>query len=400
MTGLTLEDEDGGLALLRESVAGFAERHGGVAGFRRRRAAGADLDRATWTAMAEAGWLGLLLPEDLGGAGLGLAEQAVLSEALGRALITEPLAQLAVLGGTLLAGLGEGAERRRLAEGLAAGTALVVPAWQGPDGAPAPVTATAEGDGYRLTGRLHFLPLGASATDLVVLARAGGEDLLISLPAGAPGLRIETRPTLDGGQMGTLHLDDAAAGPGALLAGGNSVGAALDRAVSVTRLALAAEMAGIATRAIADTIAFTRQRVQFGRPIAAFQVVQHRLVDMWSDAEFACAAVVNAVERAAEAGGPADGMAGGMAGDPAHDMTDDMMTDDMAGALAVLAAKARAGDAAVSITRRAIHLHGAMGFTDECDIGLFMKRAVALNATLGQPDALRLQFVARERAAA
>ena len=67
---------------------------------------------------------------------------------------------------------------------------------------------------------------------------------------------------------------------------------------------------------------------------------------------------------------------------------------------AVAAAKARAGDAAVSITRLAIHLHGAMGFTDDCDIGLFMKRAVALNATLGQPEELRLQFVARERAAA
>ena len=68
--------------------------------------------------------------------------------------------------------------------------------------------------------------------------------------------------------------------------------------------------------------------------------------------------------------------------------------------LAVLAAKARAGDAAVTITRRALHLYGAMGFTDDCDIGLYMKRAVALNATLGQPERLRLQFVARERAAA
>ncbi len=67
--------------------------------------------------------------------------------------------------------------------------------------------------------------------------------------------------------------------------------------------------------------------------------------------------------------------------------------------LAVLAAKARAGDAAVTISRRAIHLYGAMGFTDECDIGLYMKRAVNLNATLGQPEALRLQFLALERTA-
>jgi alkylation response protein AidB-like acyl-CoA dehydrogenase len=95
---------------------------------------------------------------------------------------------------------------------------------------------------------------------------------------------------------------------------------------------------------------------------------------MWGDAEFACAAVVNAVETAVLGG--------------SKDAT-----------LATLAAKARAGDAAVSVARRSVHLHGAMGFTDECDIGLYLKRAINLNATLGQPEALRLQFVALERAA-
>jgi alkylation response protein AidB-like acyl-CoA dehydrogenase len=92
---------------------------------------------------------------------------------------------------------------------------------------------------------------------------------------------------------------------------------------------------------------------------------------MWIDAEFACAAVVNAV-NALEVG----------SGDAAQ--------------RAVLAAKARAGDAAFSICRRAVHLHGAMGFTDECDIGLYLKRAIGLNATLGQPEELRLQFVELE----
>ena len=73
--------------------------------------------------------------------------------------------------------------------------------------------------------------------------------------------------------------------------------------------------------------------------------------------------------------------------------------DARAARMAVLAAKARAGDAAVSICRRAVHLHGAMGFTDECDIGLYLKRAISLNATLGQPEDLRLEFVNLERAA-
>ena len=115
--------------------------------------------------------------------------------------------------------------------------------------------------------------------------------------------------------------------------------------------------------ALERTVAYTKERVQFGKPIASFQSIQHRLVDMWMDAEFACAAVVNAVE-ALEAG------------------------DGSAARLAVLAAKARAGDAAFSICRRAVHLHGAMGFTDECDIGLYLKRAISLNVSLGQPEQL------------
>ncbi|MFV0472861.1 MAG: acyl-CoA dehydrogenase family protein, partial [Pikeienuella sp.] len=375
MNGLMLDDEDGGLALLRESVAGFALRHDGTAGFRARRVAGTDLDRATWSAMAEAGWLGLLLPEDLGGSGLGLAEQAVLSEALGRALITEPLAQLSVFAGTLLAAGAETPERARLAEGLIGGGAVVAPAWQGRDGSPAPVEARADGDGYLLSGRAEFVSAAESATDFLLLAHAGGEAMLLGVPAGARGVAIAARPTLDGARLASVSFDNVAAGAAQVLIRGNAVTPALERAIAVTRLALAAELSGIATRAIEDTIAFTKERVQFGRPIAAFQVVQHRLVDMWADAEFASAAVVNAVETYAQEGG-------------------------LAGDLAILAAKARAGDAAVSVTRRAIHLHGAMGFTDECDIGLFMKRAVALNATLGQPEELRLQFVTRERAAA
>ncbi|WP_136637693.1 acyl-CoA dehydrogenase family protein [Pseudooceanicola onchidii] len=374
MSGLMLDDPDGTLEMLRDSVAGFAERFDGPEGFRARRDAGQDLDRTVWSAMAEAGWLGLHLPEEIGGAGLGVAEQAVLSEALGRALISEPLAQLSVFAGVLLA-QGDGAERDRLADGLIAGTAIVSPAWQGRDGAPAPLVARVHGEDTVLTGALCHVSAPVSATDFVVLAEAGGDWMLLSVPAGAGGLSVDAAPTLDGAQLGQLTFRDVKVPGNAVLARGNSARAALEAAVATTRLALAAEMAGIAAEAIDRTVAYTRDRVQFGKAIASFQVVQHRLVDMWSDAEFAQAAVVNAVETLAD--GP------GKAAD-----------------LAILAAKARAGDAAVTITRRAIHLHGAMGFTDACDIGLFMKRAVALNATLGQPEELRLLFVAREGVAA
>ena len=365
------EDEDGTLAMLRDSVAAFAERFPGAERLRSRRASNHDLDREVWAAMAEAGWTGLLLAEDLGGAGLGCREQAVLSESLGRALITEPLVQLAVLSGALLADAPAGAERSRLAQGVADGSLIVSPVWQDLDGTEADMVATESGDQLRLTGKAQLVSAAASASDFLVRAALKGEPLLVSVPAA--GASVAQRPTVDGAALGSVTLDTLV--PAAnVIARGERVAALFDRAVELARLALAAELAGLASRALEITVDYTKQRVQFGKPIASFQALQHRMVDMWGEAEFACCAVVNAADALTAA-------------------------PDRAASLAVLAAKARAGDAATSVTRKAIQLHGAMGFTDECDIGLYMKRAVALNATLGNPESLRLHFLALERAA-
>ncbi|MBD0413853.1 acyl-CoA dehydrogenase family protein [Oryzicola mucosus] len=370
------DDEEGTLGMLRESVASFAEQNPGAKALRARRAAETDLDADLWRGMAEAGWLGLLLPEELGGSGLGLAEQAVLSETLGRSLLTEPLAQLVVFSSVLLKRVAESNARTALANGIADGSRIVSPVWQGSDAELSDVSAEPRPDGgYALSGSYHFVSAPHSATDFLAIARSPDGLILVSIDAAADGISVTARPTVDGSRLGHVTLKDVVVSASQVLAKGSAVQAALDEAIEVTRFALAAELAGIASRALEIAVAYTRDRVQFGKPIASFQAVQHRLVDMWGDAEFACAAVVNAA-------------------DAARDET------ARATSLAILAAKARAGDAAVSVTRRAVHLHGAMGFTDECDIGLYLKRAINLNATLGQPEVLRLQFVALERAAA
>src|SRR4051812_41643327 len=103
MPQLMFDDPDGTFAMLRDSAAGFAARHPGPKALRDKRARGGTIDRVIWSAMAEAGWTGLLLPDALGGTGLGIREQAVLSEALGQELIAEPMAMASVLSGALLA---------------------------------------------------------------------------------------------------------------------------------------------------------------------------------------------------------------------------------------------------------------------------------------------------------
>ena len=368
------DDPDGTLAMLRDSVAAFAARHSGAKALRERRDRGGAFDQNLWLAMGEAGWIGLSLPDEIGGAGLGMREQATLSEALGRALVAEPVVMASAFSSVLLADARESKERTRLAGGLPSARIVAIPAWKDtakPSRAK-PVLARPKGDGFVLDGEKHFVEAARAATDFLVTAASDDGCILVSVAADAAGLTITERPGIDGAAIATLSFSGCYVPAERLLARAALAAELLARPVLHARLALAAELAGIASKALELSISYTKERVQFGKPIASFQAIQHRLVDMWTDAEFSCAAVVNAVETI-DAG------------------------DDRAALLAVLAAKARAGDAAFSICRRAVHLFGAMGFTDECDIGLYLKRAINLNATLGQPNELRLQFVEQER---
>ena len=368
MPELMLDDSDGTLVMLRDSVTGFAARFPGAKALRERRGRGGTMDPRIWSAMADAGWIGLLLPEACGGAGLGVREQAVLSEALGRALIAEPTGTASVFAATLLGDAPPGEERSRLAAGMAGGEIVAVPAWT--TGAT-PIAGRIVNDSVVLSGETRFVDAVRSATDFLVVAQDADGAMLLSVAADASGLSISERPGIDGAAIATLAFSDCAVPADRVLSRAKRSDDLLRKAILHARLALAAELTGVASKALELTIAYTSDRVQFGKPIASFQAIQHRLVDMWIEADFAAAAVVNAVNAL-------------------------QADDDDAAQLAVLAAKARAGEAAFSICRRAVHLHGAMGYTDECDIGLYLKRAINLNATLGQPEQLRLEFVERE----
>lgn len=188
MPQMQIDDPQGALALLRDSVAGFAELHSGPAAFRARRAAGGNLAGTIWSAFAEAGWAGLSLPEELGGLGLQQAEQAVLSEALGRALISEPLVMCSVFPSALLAEAPASAERDRLCEGLVSGKAILAVAWR----APLPhtraqhVKAKPDGDSYTVRGEAHFVDAARSATDILVVA-----EKLTMAPCCSPRLQLQ-----------------------------------------------------------------------------------------------------------------------------------------------------------------------------------------------------------------
>ncbi|HEN9518920.1 TPA: acyl-CoA dehydrogenase family protein [Acinetobacter baumannii] len=367
MSKLMIEDSDGILTMLEESVRGFAQQYPGVLGLRQIRQAQGVQNRQQWQAMVEAGWVGLLLPESLGGAGLSLREQVVISHTLGEELIVSPIATVSVQNSVLLAQLEASAERDRLACGLANGTTFIVSCLN------QTLKADFQSNSIIITGMCEHLDAVSLATDFVVLAHDESQQYLISLPAEKLVELRQDRPAVDGTCLSALHFDCFTISPDRILAMGD-LDHLCQTALNAARLAVSAELAGLASKAFSLTSEYTQQRIQFGKPIASFQAIQHRLVDMWTQVEFACATIENAIEALT-------------------------LDDESKAYLAILAAKIRCSDAATTISRQAIHLFGAMGFTDECDIGLYLKRSINLAASLGEAEKLRLKFIEMERAA-
>ena len=348
---------------LRESVAVFTQRNPGAARIRRIRATGLGIDAAAWAEMAAAGWLGLAVPEAVGGLGLGLGELCTVAEALGGGLAPEPLVAT-TLAIAVVAAAGPGA----LLETLCAGDARAALAWQEQENTldPFPVATMARpvAGGMAIAGVKRFIPAAAGAGGFIVTAQAPDGLAAFWVPADSPGLRLETDRTVDGGQLGTLHLDGVIV-PGVLLA---DAGGAVVRALDEARVAVAAELFGLMQRALAMTVDYSKQRAQFGKPIGSFQVLQHRMVDLWMQQEVTRATLADALAVFGR-------------------------TDDPASrAVAASAAKSRASAAAMLVTRQAIQLHGGIGYADEHDIGLYLKRAIVLSGWLGSAALHRRRY--------
>ncbi len=241
--------------LIRDSAAAIA-----TADLRRIRALrfqGPGFDRATWRAMCELGWLGLLIPEQGGGSGLGMREYCALVEELGAALVPEPLIPCA-MAASLLQG-------SALAEVLA-GERVVIPAWQEQPNTLAVGSATSVAGG-RANGRKTFVPMAAGADAFLVAGRDG----LALVERSAPGVDLAIERTQDGGNFGFLTFRDAPC---------TSIGGDIATALEQATLATSAYLLGVMERAFALTLDYLRTRQQFGRPIGSFQALQHRAADL------------------------------------------------------------------------------------------------------------------------
>jgi alkylation response protein AidB-like acyl-CoA dehydrogenase len=347
MTMVMDEDRAEQIRLIRRSAGGLAPRDGDRQRIRALRFKAPGFDPSVWRSMGDLGWIGLRVPDGKGGAGLGMAEFCALAEELGAALAPEPLVH-----GALSAALLAAADRPDLLAPLLAGERLVLTAWQ-------ERAVSLKVHGSADTPRL-FLPSAGGADFFLVPVRAG-EALSLHLQS-KDAAAVDLADTQDGGQFGTLRP-----APGEILIGdlGELLTDALDEAV----LATAAQLLGVMDQAFSLTLDYLRTREQFGRPIGSFQVLKHRAVDL----KIQIALTRASIEAAATA-------------------LDAPQTPRTQRHAAVSRAKARASEAAMLVTRQAIQLHGGIGYTDEADIGLYLRKAMVLANQFGSAALHRTRF--------
>ena len=241
------------------------------------------IDRALWAALARAGLLGLSVPEEQGGSGLGIVDLCILLEEVGRAVAPVPVYATLVLGTLPIAEFGSPAQRLRLLPGVVSGELLLSGALAEPRNPDplAPVTrASADGDGWRLDGVKMAVPAAALSAAIVVPAavEGGGTRLFLADPH-ATGVTLEPQEMTNRELDYLVRLDGASGDP---LGGGPDALAWLVRRATV---GLCAMQVGVTERALRMTAEYTSTREQFGRPLSAFQAVSQRAADAYVDVE-------------------------------------------------------------------------------------------------------------------
>jgi alkylation response protein AidB-like acyl-CoA dehydrogenase len=318
---------------------------------------------------AELGILGATLPEDVGGIGGSATELMIITEALGHALVIEPYIDAVVVCGGLLHRAG--GPTASLLQEIIAGDAIVALAAAEPTSGERwhDVSSLAErdGDGWVLNGR-KMMAVGAPlATHLLATARTPEVDgiSLFLIEVGDAGIEMHPYRTIDDRRAADITFNDVRLGSAALLGEQGQAWPSLSRARDEGAAAICSEAVGCMRKVLADTVEYCKQRQQFGQPIGRFQVLQHRMVDMYMELEQSVAAVYLAILK--------------------------LDADEATRARAVSATKATVGRAARFIGQQSVQLHGGMGMTEELAIGHYFKRLTAIQYEFGTTD----QHIAR-----
>lgn len=360
---LTREQTD-----LRDAVADLMAKRSPESEVRRLMETESGYDGVVWAELAGMGLLGLVIPEEFGGAGAGAADLAVVSEQMGRALFCAPYLSTAVLTPYLLAALGDTDECAEVLPRIAAGDVIATVAFAEPGSArPAqqPQTTATENGGWTLSGEKTYVLDAHTASLFYVHARTPGGTAIFAVEGDAAGVSVAALETVDRTRrQGRLSLNTTPARlVGSPATGYATLSDALDRAA----VGLVAEQAGGAMHAMQMAADYARTRFQFARAIGSFQSVKHMCVDMLLEAQSALSAARH-VAAAADADYP------------------DLLPD-------LALAQAYCSDAYVWVAATNIQVHGGIGFTWEHPAHLYLRRARTDAQILGEPSWHRERYV-------
>ena len=346
--------------LLAETAREFLDEHAPVSALRALRDSrdATGYSRTLWQQMAELGWASVILPESYGGLEFGFTGLGVLLQESGRTLTASPLLATAVVGASAVLLGGTEAQRETYLPQLAAGElTLALALEESHHHRPYHVAMRAEldGDSVRLSGDKCFVLDGHSADLLLVVARSAGAPgdraglSVVLVPRDSAGVECQRTLMVDSRNAASIRFDNVTLPATAILGEPGAAGEWLDAVLDRGRVALAAEMLGSAEEVFARTVAWLKERVQFGVPIGSFQALQHRASRLQAELELACSVVLQALAT----------------------------VDDKPEQLPLIAslAKAQLNELVKLATNEAVQLHGGIGVTDDLEIGFFLKRA-------------------------
>jgi alkylation response protein AidB-like acyl-CoA dehydrogenase len=357
---------------LRRNVRRFLEDRSPVREVRRLMETEAGHDAAIWRQMgAELGLLGLTIPAEYGGAGLGYVELTVVLEEMGRVLLCAPYFATVVLAANALWHAGDAAARGAYLPGIAGGETIATLAvaeeggrW---DAEGIGLRAERAGEGYRLDGVKMYVLDGHTADLVLVVGRTEAGVSLFAVEGGASGLSRQPLPTLDPTRK-QARLEFAGT-PARLIGEAGAGWATVGRVLDLAAVALAAEQVGGAQRVLEMAVDYAKNRVQFGRPIGAFQAIKHQCADLLLEVESAKSAAYYAGWAAAE------------------------LNDELA--LVAPLAKAYCSEVYARATAANILIHGGIGYTWEHDAHLYHRRAKSSELLFGSPSYHREQLAQR-----
>ena len=336
--------------------------------------------RELWQQLAGLGLTALNVPEEHGGLGAGPVDTMLVMNALGEGLVLEPYLSAAVITPALLSRIDDAKAAADLLPAVASGERIVILAHQEPKtrGEIDHVATRAEksGDSYVLDGHKSVIMHGGTADELLISARTSGKTddrdgiSLFRVAPGTSGLKLKAYRTIDEQQAADIELTKVKVPATALVGAEGRAFSAIEAAHDLGLSALCAEAVGIMKAVNAATLEYTKSRKQFGQPIAKFQVLQHRMADMFLNVEQATSMSYLAAIKCIE-------------------------PDDAERRRSLSAAKVAIGQAGRFVGQQAIQLHGGMGMTDELIVSHYFKRLTAIDLTFGDTDFHIQQFIAQ-----